>query len=505
MRYVTERDVRDLAERYHLTVDETELGSVTDVVNQKLDDLDAVYDVPVQTNGYDGNRHWSVPEENPHRALAVECTVSPATPNSGELSGMSVGLKDIIAVAGVPMGCGSGVMEGYIPDFDATVVDRLRNAGATITAKTNLDEFAGDGKGRSYIGQMTNPHDDSHSPGGSSGGSAIAVATDLVDVALGTDTGGSIRLPSSFCGIVGLKPTYGLVSIFGIVENTYSCDHVGPMSKSVEDATTVMGPLAGTDERDAVNLAVRGLDEFREPDFSRSLSERRPLSEVTIGVIEEGLGEGNSSETVRDDIVERTEAVVDLLADEGATIRRQSIEQFEAAQVVKYCLSLPELAAHWRVGGAPYRRGLGHIEESYQISLGRLGRAASGELSEHYRGRLLAGAQVIEAHHGRYYARAVAARGTIEEQFSEPFDDVDALLFPTGPTLAHSLEDVESSVTSTARNTMPANVTGQPAISLPAGMIDGLPVGVQLMGERFHDDELLAVADSVESVIQTQY
>jgi Asp-tRNA(Asn)/Glu-tRNA(Gln) amidotransferase A subunit family amidase len=266
-----------------------------------------------------------------------------------------------------------------------------------------------------------------------------------------------------------------------------------------------MEPLVGPDERDPTSLAVRGLTEFREPDFARVLDSQPASHDVTIGIVEEGVGRGNASETVRADIVERTEAVADLLADSGMTIQRRSIEQFEQAQVVKYCLSLPELAAHWRAGGAPYRRGLGEIRESYQVSLGRLGRAASGELSEHYRARLLAGAQVIEAHHGRHYARALAARSTIEEQFTAPFDDIDALLFPTGPTLAHSLEDVETTVTATARNTIPANVTGQPAISLPAGTIDELPVGVQLVGQRFHDDDLLEIAGRVESLIDTQY
>jgi amidase/aspartyl-tRNA(Asn)/glutamyl-tRNA(Gln) amidotransferase subunit A len=502
MRHVTAGEVADLAEKYHLEVDGTEVDDVVETVNEKLEGLDEVYDLPLPRGGPDGDRSWHEPGENPHTALAVACEVPPASDATDRLEGMAIGVKDNIVVGSVPMECGSAVLRGYVPGFDAAVIERLRGAGARITAKTNLDEFAASGRGASFLGQITNPHDEGRASGGSSGGSAVAVATGVVDAALGTDTGGSIRLPSCYCGVVGFKPTYGLAPIHGIVENTYTFDHVGPLARSVGVAADVAAAMVGVDERDPASVRARGRPEYRDPEFDAALARPPGPEELTIGLVEEGIGEGAADEPVEPPVVKRTEAVVDALVDAGATVERCSIPEYELAQPVKFCISLAELAAHWRAGGAPFRRGGGSVDEGFQVELARRGWTASAETNAHFRARMLAGARLIEGHHGRHYSRALAARAVLRDVFADPFEEFDALLTPTAPALAPSLARVERPVTSTARNTIPANVTGQPAVSIPAGTVEGVPVGVQLVGESFYDDELLGTAAAVGSVLE---
>ena len=261
MRHLTADELVTLGERFDVDVDADRAADLTGTVNAMLDDLDAlddlapVADAPSPTGADPGARTWRDPVDDPHGAVAADCSVPPSA--SGHLDGVAVGIKDVVAVAGVPMRCGSATMRGVVPATDATVVDRLRAAGAAITAKTACDEFAGSARGTTGHGApITNPHDDERTAGGSSGGSAAAVASGRVDAALGTDTGGSVRIPASFCGVVGYKPTYGLVPLTGVVENTYTQDHVGTFTEGLDDAAALVAAMAGAAESDPARLAA---------------------------------------------------------------------------------------------------------------------------------------------------------------------------------------------------------------------------------------------------------
>ncbi|MFB6304723.1 MAG: amidase [Haloferacaceae archaeon] len=503
MRDVSPSELQALGERFGIDVDDRRAPDLAETVNGMLEDLDALdalslTDVaPSPTGIPPGGRTWSAPDDDPHNAVSVACHVPPGTErDDAPLTGTTVGVKDVIAVGGVPMRCGSAVMRGFVPATDATSVDRLRAAGATITAKTNCDEFAGSARGTTGYGPpITNPRDPERTAGGSSGGSAVAVATGRVDVALGTDTGGSVRIPAAFCGVVGLKPTYGLVPLTGVVENTYTQDHVGTFTESVREAAALLDALAGPDDADPASLQAVGRGGTPE-NYTAAVADSPPASDLRLGLLAEGVGDG-----VADRTVARTEAAVDRLSDAGATVREVSVEGYEAARPIKNALSFVELATHWRDGAAPYRRG--GVDEGYQAAFARQTRAGSGELDDFYASKLLAGARVVEAHDGRHYVRAQAARDALADRFAEALDGLDALLCPTMPDVAPPVEEADDWAYDYARNTRPANVTRLPAVSLPVAPEGetGLPVGLQLVGGAFEDADLLGAAAAVESAL----
>ncbi|MFB6122205.1 MAG: amidase [Haloferacaceae archaeon] len=493
MRTLTTDELAALGDRFGVDVDEAELDTLREMVNENLATLDAVDDVPLDGHDDGGKaRTWERATDDPYNAIATRCHVPPTADAGDSLAGATVGLKDTIAVAGVPMECASAVMRGYVPGRDATVVSRLREAGATITAKTNLDEFASSARGTTGAdGPVRNPVDPERTAGGSSGGSAVAVATDEVDVTLGTDTGGSTRIPASFCGVVGVKPTWGLVPGRGVVENTYTQDHVGPMTSTVADAARVLEAVAGPDEGDPASLQAAGREQYRVGGYVDAAVDPPALADLTLGVLDEGFGEG-----VTDRVVTSVEGAVATLEDTGATTERVSVDYFHAGPAIKNLLSFTELAAHWRAGGAPYRRG-GGVDEGYQAALAARSAAKSGELGQFYKSKLLAGARIIEAHDGVPYTRAQAAREVYREAFEAALADVDALVTPTMPDVAPRIADAADPGFDYIRNTLAADVTRLPAISLPGLSADGLPVGVQLMGEAFADADLFGVAAAV--------
>lgn len=498
MRRVTESEVMELADEFMVELDGEEAERVTSDVNSYLDSLDLVDQIPVgESDGAWENRSWADPVSNPDNAIAVRCSVPGSGSDSRDLEGVSVGVKDIIMVAGVPMQCSSAMMRGFIPGSDATVVSRLLAHGADITAMTNADEFAASGRGTTnYTGPIRNPHDPDRVAGGSSGGSGVAVAKEIVDVALGTDTGGSIRIPAGLCGVVGLKPTYGLVPLGGVVENTYTQDHVGPLTRSVRDAARVLEAIAGKDREDPASLQAAGLDEYRVGGYVEAIDASPSVDDVTIGVLEDGFGGDTTAQ-----VAAKTRATIDRLADGGMEIEDVSIEYYPHGSAVKDALSLTEVASHWRAGGAPVRRG-GVVDEGYQASLANR-RRASGELGANYKSKILAGARLIEGHQNRIYTRAQAAREVIRGEFDELFDSVDAIVMPTLPDVAPLIDDAEDPGFGYGQNTRIADVTKLPAISLPNGMVEDLPVGFQLIGPAFGEKELLGIASTVESVIDS--
>jgi amidase/aspartyl-tRNA(Asn)/glutamyl-tRNA(Gln) amidotransferase subunit A len=499
MQPISKTKLIGLATQFGIELSETEAADVCDRVNTVVAELSAIEEIPTGTTAENvGDRSWHDPSNDPYNAISTVCHVPPTQNHDGRLSDLTVGVKDIIALAGIPMECGSEVMRGFIPGFDATVVTRLRNAGATITLKTNLDEFAGAPHGvTGTSGPITNPYDEERIAGGSSSGSSVAVALGDVDMALGTDTGGSIRIPAAFCGTVGLKPTYGLIPLHGVVENTYTLDHVGPFTRTVEETARALEVMAGKDTADPASLQAAGRETYRVGGYVDAVENPPACSDIEIGVLTDGFGDG-----VSDAITEQTYTLTDQLEDAGATVRPVSVDYFSHGKAIKNCLSFAEMATHWRAGGAPYRRG-GGVDEDLQISLARFGEAASNELNEFYKSKLLAGATLIDGTDGRWYTRAQAAREVLRAEFETALDDVDALVLPTMPDVAPRVEEAFDVDMDYARNVRAANVTRLPAITVPNGTVDGLPVGIQLMGDAFGEAELLGIARTVEEHAKT--
>ncbi len=485
-------EVHELAETFDITIRDEEIAELRDTIDSLLEGTGELYDLPLPGRlTSSSKRSWRIPQSDSYNAFSVECDVSP-TSSEGVLAGRDVGVKDVIAVGGVPMQCGSDVMRGFVPSTDATVVRRLLKAGATITAKTNLDAFAGSARGTtSAHGPICNPHDPDRSAGGSSGGSAAAVAADMVDVAIGTDTGGSIRIPASFCGVVGVKPTYGLVPLAGVTENTYSQDHVGPITSTVADAAAVLETIAGRDSSDPSTFDT-GHAEDRVGGYVDAVESPGTLESVTIGVLEEGLEDG-----VRPAVADQTEDAADRFSDAGATVRRVSVDHYEYFRAVKNVLSVTEIAAHWRADAAPLRRG-GVVDPTYQTGFAARRRTRDRGVSTFYKGKLLAGAHLLENDIGALYTRAQASREILRNELEAALDGLDALLLPTMPDVAPRLTDATDPGFDYARNTRPANVTKLPALTLPHGTVDELPVGVQLVGNAFTEAQLFRLATLIE-------
>lgn len=496
---LSEQLIIELSRQFDIVVNKTEASALSQQVNGLLEELTNLGDFSATGSAKTTEeRLWHEPDKNPYNAIVSVCRVLPTADHSGLLAGKTVGVKDNIAVAGVPLTCASKVMEGFVASMDATVIERLRAAGATTTAKVNLTEFAGE------LHELTpstkpviNPHDEGRIAGGSSGGSAVAVATESVDIGIGTDTGGSIRLPAAFCGVIGFKPTYGLVSLNGVVENTYTLDHVGPVTTTLDDAARTLEAIAGKDTRDPASLQAAGRDGYRIGGYRDAVAIPPPLSDIRIGVLENGFGRG-----VAPIVAERTRGVVDRLVDAGASATSISIKGFDHGKTIKNTLSYTELAAHWLSRGAAYRRG-GIIDVRAQNEFARRARAASHELNVPYKSKLLAGAYLIDQYEGRQYTRAQAAREALATEFEDALAGIDCLLLPTTPALPPRIAEFPTSDVDYFRNTRAGNVTSLPAVTLPADTIDGLPVGVQLMGHPFGDAELLGTAAAVDPHLGT--
>lgn len=504
MRDLSPAEVIALGERFNIEIDDRRADHVTKQVNQLLADLNALDDIAI-FEGPDrlgtsstAGRSWSEPTSDEYNAVSINCSVPPfeGQGSDGELQGYDIGVKDVIAVAGIPMRCGSSVMRGFVPSMDAAVIERILSAGGTITAKTNLDEFAGSARGTTGYGPaIANPHDPDHTAGGSSGGSAVAVSTGRVDVALGTDTGGSVRIPASFCGVIGLKPTYGLVPLSGVVENTYTQDHVSLFASNLVDIARLLQVTAGADERDPASLQAAGRETYCVGGYLDAVQNHPSISDVTVGLIEESVG-ADVSERVQD----RTNEALDRITEAGGEVIRISVGNYKFARPIKNALSFVELATHWRDGAATYRRG-GVVDENYQVGFARQTAAASGELNAFYMSKLLAGARIVEAHDGRHYTRAQAARELIGKELDELLELVDVFVLPTLPDIAPRIEDADDWDYDYAYNTRIANVTRHPAITIPNGTAAGLPVGLQLIGAAFDEPSLLGISASIQEVI----
>lgn len=423
-------------------------------------------------------------------ALAIEASLMDQSP-AGLLAGSAVGVKDNIVTTTLPTTCASKILAGYRSPFDATVVERIRKAGGLIAGKANLDEFAmGSSTEHSAFGPVLNPLDHSRVPGGSSGGSAALVAAGVVRSALGSETGGSVRQPAAFCGVTGIKPTYGRVSRFGLVAFGSSLDCVSTFGATVDAAARLLVAIAGADPRDATTLDV--------PAMSLP-SARADLRGVVIGIPTEYF-----PDDLDPDIRAGCERAIDAFTALGATVRPVSLPHTRYAVPAYYIVNPAEAAANLaRYDGVRY--GLRKVGPEGDVRA--LYRATRGQgFGAEVQRRILVGTFVLSAGYSdRYYVRAQVARRRIIDDFDRAFaDGIDLLFTPTTPTTAFRIgEKLEDPVQMYLADVFvaPGSLAGIPAMSLPIGRAAGLPIGGQLIAPRLGEEAMIAVAKSLEATI----
>lgn len=422
---------------------------------------------------------------------AEEADRALAAGDAAPLTGIPFIAKDLLCTRGIPTTCGSRILEGFIPPYDATVIARLLGQHAVMLAKANMDEFAmGSSTEHSAYFPTHNPWNLDCVPGGSSGGSAAALAADEALFSLGSDTGGSIRQPAGFCGVVGLKPTYGRVSRYGLVAFASSLDQVGPFAKDVEDCALVMNAISGQCPHDSTSAPVA------VPDFAAFLT--GDVRGLKIGVPREYFIEGMQPEVRRS-----VEEAIALLERMGASVHRDvSLPSTKYALAAYYIIAPSEASANLaRYDGVKYgfARRLATTEESVNATRG-------GGFGQEVKRRIMLGTYALSSgYYDAYYLKAQKVRHLISEEFKRAFAEYDVLAMPTSPTVAFELgakTDDPMQMYLSDVFTLPVNIAGIPALSLPCGFAGGLPVGLQLMADRFREDLLLRVGHAYEQATE---
>lgn len=407
------------------------------------------------------------------------------------LAGIPIGIKDNISTKGLRTTCASKMLEQYVPPFDATVMQSIRDAKMVITGKLNMDEFAmGSSTETSYIKKTHNPHCLDCVPGGSSGGSAAAVAAGEAIVTLGSDTGGSIRQPSSFCGTVGLKPTYGSVSRYGLVAFASSLDQIGPIGKSVKDVAMLYSLICGHDNMDATS-AYRTY-----PDFAASLQGSN-VAGLKIGLPKEYFGAG-MDDTVKTAVMN----AVHLLEANGAIVKEISLPSTEYAVNTYYIIASAEASSNLaRFDGVKY----GYRAANYNGLTDMYERTRSEGFGDEVKRRIMLGTFVLSSgFYDAYYKKAKLVQRQIAQEFASAFQQCDVIITPTYPTPAFRLgEQVDDPLKMYSGDvcTVPVNIAGLPAISVPCGKTEsGLPIGMQMIGAKFAEQTILGAADAYEQL-----
>jgi aspartyl-tRNA(Asn)/glutamyl-tRNA(Gln) amidotransferase subunit A len=405
----------------------------------------------------------------------------------GPLAGVPIALKDNLCTRGVPTTCSSRILEGWKPPYDATVVERLRGAGAVVVGKTNLDEFAmGSSTENSAFGPTHNPRDPSRVPGGSSGGSAAAVAAEFASLALGSDTGGSIRQPAALCGVVGAKPTYGTVSRYGLVAFASSLDQIGPLAGSVEDAALLLEAIWGHDPCDSTSIA--------RPMPSLRATLDGGVDGLRVGIVEELTDVEGIAAEVRDAV----EAAALALEKDGASVDRVSLPSSEYGLSAYYLIAPAEASSNLaRYDGVRY--GL-RVDAADVATMNASTRDAG--FGAEVKRRIMLGTYALSAgYYDAYYGQAQRVRTLIVRDFARAYERFDVLLAPTSPTVAFELGARTSDPLAMYLSdvcTIPSNLSGHPAISVPWGAVGGLPIGVQVLAPALAEPLLFRVARSVE-------
>ena len=405
--------------------------------------------------------------------------------HEGPLAGIPIAIKDNISTKGIQTTCASKILTGYVPPYDAHVIEKLKAAGAIIIGKTNMDEFAmGSSTETSFYGPTLNPWDTDRVPGGSSGGSAAAVAGGEAPLSLGSDTGGSVRCPASFCGVVGLKPTYGVISRYGLISYANSLEQIGPFGTCVRDVAALFDVIAGHDPRDSTSVN-------KEENYSLAL--KNDVKGMKIGIPQEYFGEGtdkNVERSVRD--------AINTLEELGATTIDVKMPNTKYALSAYYVIAMSEASSNLaRFDGMRY--GLRTEDADWHTTFSQVRAAGFGD---EVKRRILLGTYALSAgYHDKYYLKALKIRTLIKQDFERAFADVDVLIAPTMPYPAFKIgEKIDDPISLFLADvdTVPVNLAGVPSISVPCGFSNGLPIGLQIIGKHFDEAAILRAAFAFE-------
>jgi aspartyl-tRNA(Asn)/glutamyl-tRNA(Gln) amidotransferase subunit A len=405
----------------------------------------------------------------------------------GPLAGIPTAIKDVMCTKGVRTTCGSKMLDNFVPVYTSTAVQRLLDDGIVMTGKTNMDEFAmGSSTENSAFYPTRNPWDLNRVPGGSSGGSAAVVAADEAIFSLGSDTGGSIRQPAALCGIVGMKPTYGLVSRYGLVAFASSLDQIGPFTKDVTDCAIVLNHLVGHDKKDSTSV------EIDKPDYTKSLV--NSFKGLKIGVPKELMAEG-----IDPKVKEVIDNALKLMAQNGAVVAETSLPNLEYGLSAYYIIAPAEASSNLaRFDGVRY----GYRAADPEDLMDMYTRTRAEGFGDEVKRRIMLGTYALSAgYYDAYYGKAQKARTLIVRDFSKAFEDYDVLVSPTSPTTAFKIGEKTGDPLQMYLSdicTIPVNLAGLPGISIPCGTVDGLPVGLQIIGKALDEETLLRVAYSFE-------
>ena len=452
--------------------------------------LDGVKEVFSKIEEKDGRIHAyldTYKKEAYARAKEVEKGIEDGT-YTGPLAGVPIAIKDNICVQGKPTTCASKILEGFVPQYQADVISRLEKAGMIIIGKTNMDEFAmGSTTETSFYGPTKNPWNKEHVPGGSSGGSCAAVAAEECSYALGSDTGGSIRQPSSFCGVTGIKPTYGTVSRYGLIAYGSSLDQIGPVAKDVTDCATILETIASYDSKDSTSVKR---DDYN---FTEALVE--DVKGLKIGIPKDYFGEGLEPE-VKEAILK----AVDVLKDKGAIVEEFDLSLVEYAIPAYYVIASAEASSNLsRFDGVKY----GYRTEEYNGLHNMYKKTRSEGFGEEVKRRIMLGSFVLSSgYYDAYYLKALRTKALIKKAFDEAFAKYDVIIGPAAPTTAPKLGDSLSDPIKMYLGdiyTISVNLAGLPGISVPCGQdSNGLPIGMQIIGDCFKEKNIIRAAYTFE-------
>jgi aspartyl-tRNA(Asn)/glutamyl-tRNA(Gln) amidotransferase subunit A len=405
--------------------------------------------------------------------------------HEGPLAGIPIAIKENISTKGLSTTCSSKILQGYVPPYDAHVIERLKAAGAVILGKTNMDEFAmGTSTESSYYGPTFNPWDMDRVPGGSSGGSAAVVAAGEAPVSLGSDTGGSVRCPAAYCGVVGLKPTYGCISRYGLISYANSLEQIGPLATNVADIATIMDVVAGHDSRDSTSIN-------RENTYSDALKD--DVKGMKIGVPEEYFGEG-----INEKVEKAAWDAIGKYEDMGATYEKVSMPHTKYALASYYIIAMSEASSNLaRFDGTRY--GYRADGDNWHVMASKTRAEGFGD---EVKRRILLGTYALSAgYHDKYYLKALKVRTLVKQDFDKALANVDVLMGPTMPAPAFKIgEKIDDplSLYLADVNTVPINLAGVPSISVPCGLADDMPVGLQIIGKHFDENTIIKAAYSFE-------
>ncbi len=411
---------------------------------------------------------------------------------SNKLSGIPIGIKDNICTKGTKTTCASKMLANFVSPYDATVMEKLNKEELISLGKLNMDEFAMGGSTENSAMQVTcNPWNLNKVPGGSSGGSAAAVAADMVPWALGSDTGGSIRQPASFCGVVGLKPTYGLVSRYGLVAFASSLDQIGPITKDVRDAAMLLNVIAGHDEKDSTS------ENKEKKDYTKNLE--KDIKGLKIGVPKEFFGEG-----INEEVKEKLQEAIERYKKMGAIVEECSLDVAKYSLATYYIIACAEASSNLgRFDGIRYGYRTKNCSNLKELFVNSRSEAFGDEVKR----RIILGTYVLSSgYYDAYYKKAQKVRSFVRREFEEKFKKYDVLLTPVSPTTAFDIGSKHKSPLEMYLSdicTVSANIAGLPAISLPCGVDkEGMPIGMQLIGNKFAEDTILNVAYVFEKEIK---